>query len=280
MPLAIDRLGPGDLEAALRLSTQAGWNQLAADWQRLLDLSPEGCLVGRLGGAVVATATLASFGRDAHWIGMVLVDEAMRGRGFGSAMLGQVLDLARSRGTGVVGLDATDLGRPVYLKLGFKEVAPIDRWTGTLRPTPAPGEVGILDRSSIEALVALDRAQCGADRSELFRHLLHEPGVIGVGCYRQGMSGFAFLRPGRTHAHVGPIVAAEGADCLSLLSRLAPLAGSSPVLLDSLRSPGTARLLEESGLTVARRLTRMTLGSPQPVLMGEGVRAAVSFEWG
>ena len=34
--LRFDPITAADLEEALRLSTQAGWNQLAGDWQRLL----------------------------------------------------------------------------------------------------------------------------------------------------------------------------------------------------------------------------------------------------
>jgi hypothetical protein len=65
-----------------------------------------------------------------------------------------------------------------------------------------------------------------------------------------------------------------------LLTRLAQLAGGSPVLVDAIRTPVSSALLEQSGLSVARRLTRMTLGGPKSVLMGGQVRAAVSFEWG
>jgi GNAT superfamily N-acetyltransferase len=277
MPLAIDRLGPGDLEAALRLSTQAGWNQLTADWRRLLDLSPEGCLAGRLDGTIVATATVASFGQDAHWIGMVLVDEAMRGRGFGSAMLTKVLELARSRGGDAIGLDATDLGRPVYLKLGFTDVGPIDRWSGTLRPAGRANGVELIDRSTFDDVVSMDREACGTDRSALLLHLLHEPDVLGVLARGEG---FAFLRPGRTRAHIGPMVAPGEEVCSTLLNKLAALAPPGPVLFDALRTPAAERLLGAHGLGVARRLTRMTLGRPQRLLMGGAVRAAVSFEWG
>lgn len=277
MTFVVDRLRASDLEDALRLSTQAGWNQLAADWERILDLSPDGCLAGRMDGRLVATATVASSGGTAQWIGMVLVDESMRGRGLGSTMFSKVIDLARSRGGDAVGLDATDLGRPVYLKQGFADVAPIDRWSGVLRPT-APGDgLERVDRSTFDDVAALDRAACGADRSDLLLHLMHEPGVLGV---TEPGSGFAFLRPGRTCGHVGPLVAADEGGCSRLLSRLARLAEGSPVLLDALRSPASSALLESHGLAVRRRLMRMTFGRPQPLLMGDAVRAVVSFEWG
>ncbi len=65
-----------------------------------------------------------------------------------------------------------------------------------------------------------------------------------------------------------------------LLSRLARLAEGSGVLLDALRGPAASELFDAHGLSVARRLTRMTAVRPQPLLMGDSVRAAMSFEWG
>jgi GNAT superfamily N-acetyltransferase len=277
MPFDVRPLRSRDLEDALRLSTQAGWNQVAADWWRIFELAPAGCLAGELDGRVVATATVASFGKTAQWIGMVLVDESLRGRGFGSTMFSSILSLARSLGGDAVGLDATHLGRPVYLKQGFADVAPIDRWSGVLRESgPSPG-LELIDRSTFDDVAALDRAACGADRSEFLVHLMNEPDVVGV--TEPGL-GFGFLRPGRTRAHVGPLVASDDAVASRLLSRLAKLGERSEILLDALRTPSTSAMLERHGLEVARQLTRMTFGSPQRLLMGDSVRAVVSFEWG
>lgn len=277
MPFVVDALRDRDLDGALRLSTQAGWNQLAADWQRILDLCPDGCLAGRMDGTLVATATVASFGAVAQWIGMVLVDESMRGRGLGSAMFSTVIDRARSRGGDAIGLDATDLGRPVYLKQGFADVAPIDRWSGVLRESGPSEGLESVDRSTFDEVAALDRAACGADRGPFLLHLMHEPGVFGV---TAPGAGFAFLRPGRRFGHVGPVVASDDEVCSRLLSRIARLSEGTPVLLDALRTPASTARLERHGLTVQRRLTRMTFGRPQPLLMGDSVRAVASFEWG
>jgi len=279
MSFVVDRLRQEDLEGALRLSTQSGWNQTPADWVRLLRLSPAGCFAGRLDGTLVATSTLASYGNRVHWVGMVLVDEACRGKGFGGVMLARTLEHGRSLG-GTVGLDATDLGRPVYLKQGFVDVAPIDRWSGVLRGGGDDRDIAMITRSAFDEIVKLDRESCGEDRSEFFLQLMNEPGVFGVAAYGTELRGFAFLRPGRTCGHVGPVVAADGAVTLNLLTRLSRLAEGAPVLIDALRTPVNGNLLETCGLKVVRKLTRMTLDRANPVLMGESVRAITSFEWG
>jgi GNAT superfamily N-acetyltransferase len=280
--LRFDALTAADLDGALRLSTQAGWNQTAADWKRLLDLCPDGCIAGRRGGRLVATATLASYGRDAHWIGMVLVDESERGQGFGKEILSRAIRRGLDRGSEAIGLDATDLGRPVYLKQNLVDVAPIDRWGGILRPTASASSVDLLDRSSFEEVAALDRDAVGLDRSELLLHLAGEPEVLAwVGRTEGGaVGGYAFLRPGRQHAHLGPVVAEDPAVYGALLSAAALHRPGTSVLVDVLRDPGTGGVLARSGLEVRRRLMRMTYRRPQPLLMGPRVGAATAFEWG
>jgi GNAT superfamily N-acetyltransferase len=275
MAFVVDRLLPSDLEAGLRLSTQAGWNQVKADWKRVLDLCPDDCFAGRLDGRVVATASVASFGRDAAWIGLILVDETLRGRGYGATMFNRAIERARELVGDAVGLDASDLGRPVYLKKGFVDVALIDRWSGVLRETsPA---LSTLSAAGVDALLALDRRACGLDRSRLLRHLISDPAVT---VFTAPGDGYAVLYPGRLHAHLGPVVAADDVVFSRLLSSAARSLGGAEVVVDALRTPSTSAVLAAHGLRIVRELTRMTWSRPQTLLMGPAARAAVSFTWG
>jgi GNAT superfamily N-acetyltransferase len=80
-----------DVPLGMRLKEQAGWNQTEADWRRFLDLEPEGCFVAELDGQPVGTTTTCVFGSVA-WVGMVLVDPAVRGRGVGRSLMKHALD--------------------------------------------------------------------------------------------------------------------------------------------------------------------------------------------
>src|SRR4051812_22081562 len=114
-----------DVPAAVELSRRAGWNQIPADWNRLIKLWPDDVFAGRIDGRLVATGTLATFdcagepGSAVSWIGMILVEEGYRGRRFGGCILDALLQRAREREVQSVALDATDAGRAVYLKRGF-----------------------------------------------------------------------------------------------------------------------------------------------------------------
>jgi GNAT superfamily N-acetyltransferase len=274
---SIDALTPADLDAAVRLSTEAGWNQTAADWQRLLDLAPAGCHAGRVAGRLVATATAVDYRPDLSWIGMVLVAHSERRRGFGSAILARALEQVGAR---AAGLDATDLGRPLYLRLGFGEVTAIDRWVGILRPPPsAPDAVTLhpLDDRTLDEAINFDRRAAGADRSALLGHLAGEAGAVGWLARAGGVTaGLACLRPGREHWHLGPIVGPPEPFLRAAGDHLGP----RTVLVDAPRRERTTALLEASSLRVERRLTRMTRPAPRGILSGELIVAATAFEWG
>ena len=307
MTLELDGLTHQDVPDALRLSTEAGWNQTAADWSRLLDLAPGACFAGRLAGHLVATATVVSYGEtvriasDAgeaspesiagglghsqgpkyNWIGMVIVERACRGRGFGSELLRRALEYGLGQGDGTVGLDATDLGRPVYLGHGFVDSAPIDRWLGQLTPGGSPGSPKVetlIGRIPDEAL-AFDRSAAGLDRGALLRHLGQEPGVsVLVARDQQRPVGLAFLRPGREHHHLGPVIAEGGDGLQALLHAAAERLAGQTVLMDALRNEltceSTGRLWPSRPASPAAHDIRAAAGHSdrEPRRRGHGFR--------
>src|SRR6516164_99823 len=99
-----------DLPLGLRLSEASGWNQVEADWQRFLDLQPDGCFVAEYDGTPVGTTTTCIFDSVA-WIAMVLVEEAVRGRGVGTELMRHAIRFLDGRGVTTVRLDARPMGR-------------------------------------------------------------------------------------------------------------------------------------------------------------------------
>lgn len=292
----IDRLTAADAPDAVRLSTSAGWNQVGDDWRRLIELWPGTCLAGRLAGGLVASATLAVYpASDAAgsmgWVGMVLVDPAHRGRGFGRAMMEAVLEAGGRAGVGLFGLDATDLGRPMYHRLGFRDAGSIERWTGRLRTREGPlvthAAVRRLAPFEVHSLSPPDRQATGVDRTTLLRQLASESAVrtevaIGPG----GGLAFGMRRPGRKSAQVGPLVGGSlDAACAvldSLLQPALPELTGQEVVLDVPAGSPLRDALAERGFVVTRRLTRMYRpppSAPAP-LTGPGVFAACGLELG
>ena len=73
----------------------------------------------------------------AGWIGNIIVRPEARNRGLGSRVTLDIVNLLRAQGCSTLLLVATELGEPVYQKLGFRLEAPIvGRGLGPVPPPP------------------------------------------------------------------------------------------------------------------------------------------------
>src|SRR5947207_2081657 len=127
-PRRLERLQPRDAEGLCPLSIEAGWNQVAADWRLMLDLG-WGYGVRGPRGQWIASALALPLGPTISWISMVLVTQPARGHGLGTHLLTRCIAEVEASGA-AAGLDATELGRPIYLPLGFRDVSPRVRRSG------------------------------------------------------------------------------------------------------------------------------------------------------
>jgi len=194
------RLRFEDVQAALQLSAQAGWNQTEEDWCTLLELSPEGCLVMEVDGRLAATATLLCYGRRLAWIGMVLTKLEYQRRGFAKTLLAIALERAEKMGIETIKLDATEQGRPLYERFGFRVEREIERWSRTgddVEPLPAG------PASADKPWYGSDSSIFGADRSQLLDRLAHRNPPISIS------NSYLFSRPGRVTAYLGPCISED-----------------------------------------------------------------------
>jgi GNAT superfamily N-acetyltransferase len=250
-----------DIRVGRRLTAQAGWNQLEADWRRLLDLQPDGCFLAELDGVGVGTVTTCRFGPVA-WIAMMLVDEACRGRGIGRALMAQALEALDSEGVRLVRLDATPLGRPLYESLGFVAEATFDRYRGVLPPADGPPGPGVPRAvGALEEVVALDREVTGTDRGRLIRRLADEHAeslrIVGEG---KQVAGFLLARPGATARQIGPCIGDGQAGPALLADARSRYAGEAVVLDVPTANADAAALVGSWGVHAERMLVRMGRG--------------------
>jgi len=250
-----------DIAFGMRLKEQAGWNQVEADWWRLLDLQPDGCFVAEIEGTPVGMVTSCRFGAVA-WIAMMLVDASHRRRGVGKTLMLRAMDWLDAQGVRSVRLDATALGRPLYESLGFKAEATYVRYQGLLAPADAAPDIGNVPVADVfEGVSVLDRAVTGADRTRLLRSLAREhPDAFKVARERGEVVGFLMARPGANARQVGPCIGDDVAAPRLLEDARRRYAGET-VILDVCRGHARATQLVESwGLTPARELIRMGCG--------------------
>jgi GNAT superfamily N-acetyltransferase len=270
--VALDWLPAGDADALVPLSTEAGWNQVSADWHFMLT---HGRGIGVRGddGHWIATALIFPLGTRVAWISMVLVTTHERKRGLGGALLRRCFDDA-SAGGALVGLDATQFGRPVYLRNGFRDGYTLRRWRLT-QSIPGPAEVPMgvrlrrMSGADVLALQAYEVSDVGFERAHVLTELFSRmPTLATVAESVDGrILGYNLARDGRVATQIGPVVA-DRADIAIALMNHAMRAGVPPYILDV---PDAHRhitqWLEANGATAPRAFTRMVRGAadlPQP----------------
>jgi ribosomal protein S18 acetylase RimI-like enzyme len=254
-------LGPTDLGAAGALVTEAGWNQVEADWRIFLEL---GHVMGIdiPGEGVVATAATLPLGPDSGWIAMMLVATSYRRQGLGSQLLGQcILDLAAQGLT--PGLDATAAGRELYQRYDFQDTLAITRWRrergAPARPPPDAGfEIRPASAADLDAIAAFDARAFGFERRSVLARLLERaPRIAALALRRGEPCGFLLGRGGREALQLGPLVATDPAAPAALLAHTA---GRFPdaAYLDCLdRHQDLRGWLAAHGFAPQRRFTRM-----------------------
>jgi GNAT superfamily N-acetyltransferase len=236
----VRRLRPDDLRHCVRLSVDRGWLPEKAKWSLLLEVSevfgidaPDGG-DGTDGGdgALAGAVVLTRYGADLASVGMMLVAARYGRQGLGRALMEHLLAEA---GDATVTLFATDLGKPLYDKLGFRTIRRSAAFTGPFRAGPFLAEPAVTaataDNSKMRtrpaaaadmaSIIDVDKAAFGADRSRLLRRLPAFAGQLLVLETGRGVAGFAAAWQNHTSTVIGPVVAPDGAAARRLIGDLA-----------------------------------------------------------
>jgi GNAT superfamily N-acetyltransferase len=249
-----------DLEAALGLSTNAGWNQQLDDWRVLLELAPAGSFAAIADARrIVGTAIGIDYG-GFGWIAMMLVDPAYRGCGVGGRLLEAAMESLPANLP--VRLDATPLGRQLYRRYGFEDEMPLSRFVADARLKPrAPSIIARpLTDADLQNVIARDRHVFGGARRAVLEWALQSAPHFAHIVRHDTAIDYCFGRRGRMFDQIGPIVAADDDVAYALLTAASARAGDRPVVVDAFdRHSGFAARLGELGFVVQRPLFRMCL---------------------
>jgi GNAT superfamily N-acetyltransferase len=246
-----------DIPSAFELSQEAGWNQTVEDWRLLIDIAAENCLAIDVDGELAATTTLFSYGRRLGWIGMVLTRSSYRRRGFAGRLLKEALTRADRMGIETLKLDATDQGRPLYEKMGFRFEQPIERWT-----RPRSGDVPETIVAENDVPVAgdwegTDRTAFGAERFDLLRRLQKR---ARPAFFRR--SSYLLAREGSRTAYLGPCVGESPDIARSFIERALKAKSDSSWSWDILlRNTTAVAIAKDLGFVPTRQLQRMVRGT-------------------
>ncbi|MBW3613250.1 MAG: GNAT family N-acetyltransferase [Chloroflexi bacterium] len=199
---------PDDVPAIGALRESVGWG--VNEWAlRIVIGQPFArCLVVESEDGIAGVGSGVVYG-SLGFIGNMIVADAHRRRGIGSAILAAVTAYLEAAGCRRLELNATSEGRPLYERHGFASIGR-SATTQLRRDLPLRRDPSVTLRSAdgVGEIAAYDRPRFGGDRHGLLALLHDDPATVLVTADRSGeMVGYACLRTDAPR--IGPLLADE-----------------------------------------------------------------------
>ncbi|HET7855339.1 MAG TPA: GNAT family N-acetyltransferase, partial [Gaiellaceae bacterium] len=227
-------------------------------------------------GEIVAVGGALAYGSFC-WIGLVATHPARQRQGLATKVSAQLIGWAHGLGCKTIALDASEAGRPVYERLGFRVVGKTAELSIPVFAGRKPSSVACLRREDVEQLLVLDRRIFGGDRARLFRALRQKDARCYVAKNGDEPVGYLFARK----RLLGPGCARNDGIAGNLVrAALADRAPMSDTAEQRLLLPTESRYLDvlfRLGLRVERRLAHMRLGDLR--LPGERDQLLAQFSY-
>lgn len=255
-------------EEACVLSTEARWNQTAADWELMLEHG-EGFGLFTDEDELVATALILPYGDNFAWISMVLVKSTWRRKGLATYLMRKCTDRLDQLELPSI-LDATRMGRHVYTSMDFHDICIIRRLVGESKSivassNGAPDGITIqsMCESDLEEVANWDAERFESDRGFLLKSIAERsPELAYVARKPDGkLAGYVLGRDGRAATQIGPLAALDESIADALLVRAASEVDGS-VYVDAPDShAGFIRRRFDAGWVEERSFIRMANGN-------------------
>lgn len=235
--------------------------------RRQLALQPDGWRVVEDHGALVACGGATVMGAVGY-VGLVGVDPARQRQGLATIVMNELIDWIHAQGCATILLDASDAGKPLYLRLGFTVDDGVSLWrTGasTSLPDPSAGDATVreLRDDDLREVIAFDTRGYGAPRDRVIAAYVRDDPAVALVARDQGGALRGYLIVQAATGAVGPWLASTP-DAARALLRGALARDRSAI--ETVQAPDgnhdATTLLRSAGFAPFRTLAHMRLGPP------------------
>lgn len=279
--ISIRIMAESDIEQIMVLKNLLGWNQTKADLKALINFEPQGCFVATQNEVVVGTATTTRYGTDLAWIGVVIVHPEKRRLGIGRNLLKSCLQYLNNSQVGCVKLDATPMGKKLYISFGFRDEYNIKRLKG--KGIILPFNNSKIAPLNLDETKIFDKKYFMADRGRLLERFFREfPGLCLQSYGSNGkINGYLMAREGQYAHYIGPVVTETPETAKNLIASMLSILNGKEIILDlAEHHTGLIELLLNNGFEPQRDLSRMAMGNNPFSINNNYIIASSSAEKG
>lgn len=270
--ISIQALQPVHIPFAMELKNIAKWNQTEEDWLSYLEIEKDGCFLAVADTEdhvkEAGTATALSFDGKVGWIGMVLVHPSKRRMGVGTVLLERSIQYLQDNDIPCIKLDATPMGKKVYVPLGFVDEYEVRRYEGRAKLLSEPSNSGRsytpekITSNQLKRLAVWDGERFGAKRSKVLEGFWKRAPELCFSVVKEGqIKGYIMAHKGYDAYQIGPFLAEDADAADSLFHQVMQQLEGHPVFLDvPVPNQQAIALMDHYGFSIQRSFCRMFLG--------------------
>ncbi|NHM33981.1 GNAT family N-acetyltransferase [Neobacillus terrae] len=222
--LELVQFDKSDIKALIELSASVGWDY---DEYEVLTVMSSGKIFGHKNaeGKIVSSAAVIPYENYLSSIGMVIVNKEYRGLGLGREVTQKCIDFAPSNAS--IMLIATEEGKPLYEKMGFRTVDYVhkylcDNYTTAIPLSISRVSIENFSENDLPEILNLDKAAFGDKRSNFLHNRINQSEqCLVVKDSKANIIGYGISILGPINLILGPIVAPDSQTAALILDRLA-----------------------------------------------------------
>ncbi|MED3382233.1 GNAT family N-acetyltransferase [Bacillus tropicus] len=224
LEMRVERLKKENIEDIVALSSYIGWDYNRAEVETIFNA---GIVYGVWNERkkLIASAAIILYGEALTSIGMVIVHPDYKGRGIGKAITSSCMNSVSAR-TPIM-LIATEEGKPLYEKLGFRAVSYVSKYicNSYNADDHCVGNENYMmnyKEGDLEKIIKIDGYAFGTNRKEfLKKRIMQSEQCIVVKDKEQSVLGYGFSIQTPENKIIGPIVAKNDAMAMRIVHDLA-----------------------------------------------------------
>lgn len=230
MDYIIRNMNPEEMDFAVSLAAEEGWNPGKNDGAVFYTTDPNGFFVGELNGEIIACKSAVRYGDKFGFMGFYIVKKEFRGKNFGLQLWKHAFDRLKDIPSGMDGVVAQQAN---YAKSGYVLAYRQLRYEGqniTEKPSFKLSEISDI---SLDELIKYDETIFPAPRPEFLKLWLNQPDIsVKVSVNESKITGYGVIRPCRVGYKIGPLFAESSSIAENIFLSLAEFAYGKEIYLD------------------------------------------------